>query len=66
MEENEYKHFNPTPELGLSTIQVQQRIEEGITNEPVESPSKTIKEIVLTNVCTYFNFIFAVIAGFTT
>ncbi|MBQ5735396.1 MAG: cation-translocating P-type ATPase [Lachnospiraceae bacterium] len=64
MEENEYKHFNPTPELGLSTIQVQQRIEEGITNEPVESPSKTIKEIVLTNVCTYFNFIFAVIAGF--
>lgn len=58
------KHFNPTATLGLSTIQVQQRIEEGLVNIPVEAPSKTIQEIIVTNVCTYFNFIFMIIAGF--
>lgn len=58
------KHFNPTATFGLSTIQVQQRIEEGLVNIPVEAPSKTIQEIIVTNVCTYFNFIFMIIAGF--
>ena len=50
------------PETGLTAEQVKQRIEDGFDNRPVESPSKTIKEIVADNVFTYFNLLFVVIA----
>ncbi|MDE6036569.1 MAG: HAD-IC family P-type ATPase [Ruminococcus sp.] len=49
-------------DTGLSTGQVAQRMAEGFYNKPVESPSKTIKEIVSENVFTYFNFIFLILA----
>ncbi len=47
---------------GLSTHQIEERIQRGMVNTPVEAPSKTVKEIVLTNTLTYFNFIFGGIA----
>lgn len=47
---------------GLSQGQVKERLENGWSNTPVESPSKTTKEIITSNVFTYFNLIFLVIA----
>lgn len=49
-------------EMGLTSKQVQERINEGYTNVSVESSSKTIKEIIYENVFTYFNLIFAILA----
>jgi len=48
---------------GLTTAQVNERTKHGYANTPVKSPSKSIKEIVLSNVLTYFNLIFAIIAS---
>ena len=48
---------------GLTSAQVNERFRRGLDNRPVESPSKTVKQIVLSNVFTYFNFIFFVIAA---
>lgn len=50
-------------QIGLSEREVEERIQQGKQNIPVEAPSKSVKEIVLTNIFTYFNLIFAVIAG---
>ena len=47
---------------GLSLQEVKERKRAGLTNEPVEAPSKTLGEIVRTNVFTYFNLVFLVIA----
>ncbi|MDE6832984.1 MAG: HAD-IC family P-type ATPase [Ruminococcus sp.] len=54
--------INPPVDTGLSTGQVTQRMADGFYNKPVESPSKTIKEIISENVFTYFNFIFLILA----
>ncbi|MDE6797844.1 MAG: HAD-IC family P-type ATPase [Ruminococcus sp.] len=54
--------INPPVDTGLSTGQVAQRMADGFYNKPVESPSKTIKEIIYENVFTYFNFIFLILA----
>lgn len=48
--------------IGLTQAQVQERMEKGWSNAPVDSPSKTTKEIITSNVFTYFNLIFLVIA----
>ena len=37
---------------------------QGLYNKPVESPSKTTREIIAENTFTYFNFLFVVLAGF--
>lgn len=47
---------------GLSQSQAAQRMEKGWANTPVDPPSKSVKEIITTNVFTYFNLIFAAIA----
>ena len=49
-------------ERGLNDIQVNERIEQGLTNKPVESSEKSNARIVKENVFTYFNFVFLVIA----
>ncbi len=54
--------FSPDPSVGLTTAQVRQHIAEGYMNVPVDAHSKTTKEIVRSNVFTYFNLIFAIIA----
>ena len=54
--------FDPPVAAGLTNAQVEQRVAEGFDNRPVESPSKSVKEILTTNIFTYFNFIFFVLA----
>lgn len=50
-------------DVGLTSEQVAQRKEEGLDNKPVESPSKTVKEILADNILTYFNLLFAILAA---
>lgn len=49
---------------GLTDEEVRQRVEEGLTNRADISTDKTTKEIVISNVFTYFNLIFLVITIF--
>lgn len=46
---------------GLTDEEVRQRVEEGLTNRADISTDNTTKEIVISNVFTYFNLIFLVI-----
>ena len=46
---------------GLTDEEVRQRVEDGLTNRADISTDKTTKEIVISNVFTYFNLIFLVI-----
>ena len=46
---------------GLSVGEVKRRTEEGLVNVSDNSAAKTVKQIVISNTFTYFNFIFAVI-----
>ena len=46
---------------GLTDEEVRQKVEEGLTNRADISTDKTTKEIVISNVFTYFNLIFLVI-----
>lgn len=55
--------IDTSAELGLTQRQAAMRLENGWNNAPVEPPSKSVQEIVTSNVFTYFNLIFAVIAG---
>lgn len=55
--------IQPNPTQGLTTLQVNERTARGWNNAPVDPPSKSVKEIVRSNVFTYFNLIFASIAG---
>lgn len=48
---------------GLTQAEVHQRKKEGLSNKPVEVPSKTVKDIIVGNVFTYFNFVFVVITA---
>lgn len=47
--------------IGLTDAEVEQRIEQGLTNHTDISTDKTTKEIIVSNVCTYFNLIFLII-----
>lgn len=47
---------------GLSAAEVAARQQQGKTNRPPKSPTKTVGEIVRDNVCTYFNLVFVVLA----
>ena len=47
--------------IGLTDAEVEQRIEQGLTNHTDISTDKTTKEIIVSNVFTYFNLIFLVI-----
>lgn len=47
---------------GLSDYEVMERIESGLSNESVDAPTKTVKQIVTSNVFTYFNFVFAILS----
>ena len=54
--------YRPDHQTGLTAQQVQEHRMHGWTNQPVDPPSKTIKEIIQENVFTYFNLIFLVLA----
>lgn len=55
------KDSNSINIMGLTDEEVRQRVEEGLTNRADISTDKTTKEIVISNVFTYFNLIFLVI-----
>lgn len=49
-------------EEGLNSKQVQEYRDSGWGNEPVEPQSKTVREIIRSNLLTYFNMVFAILA----
>ena len=53
----------PSPQ-GLTSAQVRQRVQAGQVNTPPDSPTKSVRRIVLENLFSFFNIIFYVIAGF--
>lgn len=50
------------PEWGLTSLQVKERVKAGYQNTEVESSSKSVKQIVLSNIFTFFNIIFFILA----
>ena len=54
--------YRPDHQTVLTAQQVQEHRMHGWTNQPVDPPSKTTKEIIQENVFTYFNLIFLVLA----
>ena len=62
---SERSHINrvsPEYDRGLTSAQVNERMAGGWDNKPVESPTKTVKQIIYSNVVTYFNILFFIIA----
>ncbi len=56
--------IEPDPEQGLNVHQVKERLRSGCANTPVNPPSKTVGQIICSNVLTYFNLIFFILAAF--
>ncbi|MCD7745992.1 MAG: cation-translocating P-type ATPase [Lachnospiraceae bacterium] len=56
------ERFSPSAQNGLTQAQVDDRVFRGLVNAAPESPSKSAKEIVYSNILTYFNLIFFLIA----
>lgn len=54
--------YTPDSELGLTSQQVEDHISQGAVNTAVAPASKTNKEIIYSNIFTYFNLIFFIIA----
>ena len=50
------------PEKGLTAAEVRERKDAGWDNAPVEGAGKSTKEIILSNVFTYFNILFFLLA----
>ncbi|MCR5033640.1 MAG: cation-translocating P-type ATPase [Lachnospiraceae bacterium] len=50
------------PYTGLTTEQALQRVQEGLSNRKASTGTKTIKEILKSNLLTYFNLVFTVLA----
>jgi len=54
---NEIKRYQSNSKEGLSSSQVNERIQNNLVNYNDQPPTKSIKEIVKSNFFTYFNFI---------
>ena len=54
--------YQPSPDKGLTSAQAKTLTEAGWDNAPVESPTKSDKQIIRENIFTYFNLIFVVLA----
>lgn len=50
------------PQKGLSEEEVIIRAQNGLSNVSVEAPTKTVKQIILSNTLTFFNFIMVFVA----
>lgn len=59
---NVVKRYTPEISEGLTQTQVDERVAQGMVNKQVEAASKSQKEIIFSNVFTYFNLIFFIIA----
>lgn len=60
----EVERLNPSPDEGLNAEQINLRLRAGYGNAPVNPPSKSVGQIVRSNVFTFFNFIFFLLAFF--
>ncbi len=49
---------------GLTAAQARERLENGYGNTQTKSATKTVGQIIISNVCTYFNLIFCILAVF--
>ena len=58
----EIPYFHPSPDAGLTAEQANRLARGGWDNHPVESPTKSDKQIIRENLLTYFNLIFVVLA----
>ena len=56
------ERHTPSVKKGLTSAQVQERVEQGAVNYAVEAPSRSKREIICSNIFTYFNLIFFVIS----
>ncbi len=54
--------FAADPQLGLTAVQVQQRLELGLGNQVCAESGRTEKQIILENCLTFFNLVFVVLA----
>lgn len=52
------------PEAGLTSAQARERFENGYANETPKTATKTVGQIIVSNLFTYFNLIFCVLAVF--
>lgn len=55
--------YSPPVEQGLSAAQAEERVRDGYRNLSVDPPSKTVGQIIFTNVFTFFNLVFCVLAA---
>ena len=60
--ENEEKRIGAAEPAGLSSGEVSRRIEQGLVNVTKDSAEKTTGQIIKSNLLTYFNLIFLLIA----
>ena len=51
------KRFNADANFGLSSAQVQERIEQGLVNKTGKKYSKSYRSIFIGNICTFFNLL---------
>ncbi|MBQ4064617.1 MAG: HAD-IC family P-type ATPase, partial [Clostridia bacterium] len=54
--------YHPDPDMGLTSSQAENRLAQGFANIGVEKTTKSVGKIILTNVFTYFNVIFFILA----
>ena len=54
--------LRPAPELGLTAEQAAERASAGLSNLPLRSPGKSVGQILFTNIFTYFNLVFVILA----
>lgn len=57
---NAYNRIQASYDFGLTSQQVNDRIQQGLTNLPVDTNFKSISQIIKENTFTYFNLIFLV------
>lgn len=63
LQNNSILRCTPVPERGLTIQQVRERTDAGLNNTVSDKASKTAGQIVRSNVLTYFNFIFFLLAA---
>lgn len=61
--EKHYERFTPDFNFGLTSIQVESRLNDGLKNKSGKKYSKSYWEILYTNVFTFFNILLFVIAA---
>lgn len=55
--EQKKERFNPSIDTGLTEEQVNKRVAENLVNYDSSVPTKSIKQIIVNNFCTLFNFL---------